>query len=287
MKFIFLARYMSRSVFPPKQQAPLFAIRSCIADRANTVNRVEFENLKVVVNDASKRCDETYKLAQQVDAECDAIREKTDQVSEKCDTIKEKTEEVSSKCDDVAKQADEVQQKCDTMEKTIDQAIAKTNEILKTTNLFTIVLDGMYSFVYPRGSVYFSSRTPQEFMKYQGDHYGVWGLFSGNWGYTSEPVHTLTFTWFDPKEVDKKGENDGQDDPENQLSELEKRPTSTEKTPTTLSEDAPTEAGGPYKHVVEIPIYAYYCQQAEDVGDIGSKPPIIEPIEPPEQPTEP
>ena len=228
-----------KSVFPQKQIAPLFAIRSCIADRANTVNRTEFEQLKVVVNTATEKC---------------------------------------------------------------KQLIETTNEVIETSNLFSVIFDKMYTYIYPTGTVYFSSMTPENFMKYQ-QGFGVWGYFSGNWGYTAEPIDTIEFTWFDPITVPKKEENetgsgsgtagdgqgtgsgsgtagDGQDagagdgqgtgsGSGSETVEQEVPPTWDElqnRDPANADEE--TVVGQNKKHIMKIPIYAYWCQAEESVADV-------------------
>ena len=203
-----------KSVFPQKQIAPLFAIRSCIADRANTVNRTEFEQLKVVVNTATEKC---------------------------------------------------------------KQLIETTNEVIETSNLFSVIFDKMYTYIYPTGTVYFSSMTPENFMKYQ-QGFGVWGYFSGNWGYTAEPIDTIEFTWFDPITVPKKEENetgsgsgtagDGQGTGSETV-EQEVPPTWEElqnRDPANADEE--TVVGQNKKHIMKIPIYAYWCQAEESVADV-------------------
>ena len=209
---------MSKSPFPPRQQAPLFAIRSCVADRANTVNRVEFENLKVVVNNAKEQC------AQAID--------KTNQV------------------------------------------IEATNQILTTTKLFTIIFDEMYTFVYPTNTVYFSSMEPEQFMTCT-KGYGVFGYFSGNWGYTKKPIQEIEFTWFDP--VDPSLSTKEGTAPT--LDELEQRPVA--------ADNDPTDRYAGQQHIKKIPIYAYWCQAEEPPsGDIpDDRPPVpgeIDPIDTPE-----
>ena len=210
---------MSKSPFPPRQQAPLFAIRSCVADRANTVNRVEFENLKVVVNNAKEQC------AQAID--------KTNQV------------------------------------------IEATNQILTTTKLFTIIFDEMYTFVYPTGTVYFSTMEPEQFMTCT-KGYGVFGYFSGNWGFTEQPLFQtdLTFTYFDPVSSDLSTEEGT-------------APTLDELKQRELSGSEATTPGGGMKHQVTKKIYAYWCQAEEPPsGDIPDKRPDvpgeIDPIDTPE-----
>ena len=166
---------MSKVVFPQKPQTPLYAIRSCIADRANTVNRTEFENLKLVVNDSKIKCD--------------AVVKKTNDV------------------------------------------IDATNALSERSNLFAIVFDSLYTFIYPTDTLVFSSKEPATFIQenYQQD-YGVWGYFSGNWGWIDEPIDYLTFKYHTPVEPDTPKE------------EAAKAPIIEEK----------------------IPIYVYWCKKAED-----------------------
>lgn len=239
---------MSKSPFPQRQQTPLFAIRSCIADRANTVNRTEFENLKLVVADAKTKCDEVVK-----------------------------------KTNDVIKQA---------------------NDLAERTNLFAIVFDSMYTYVYPTDTIYYSAKPPSEFMLYQ-DWTGNFGWFSGNWGFTENPVTELEFTWFDPAEKSLTGDSIPKFDdlmqrelcPDSIQPEPEPEPepepgdgTGTEtgtveetetqaETPTDPKMPTTTPGGG-LKHKFKIPIYAYWCQKEEppNAEIPEDKPEPIEPV---------
>ena len=224
---------MSKSVFPPKPQTPLFAIRSCIADKANTVNRTEFENLKLTVDVAKAKCNEI---------------------------------------------------------------VSKTNDIIKTTNIMTILYDKMFTAVYPTGTVVYSSMEPKDFMMFQ-PGYGVWGYFSGNWAYSTTPVQEIEFEWFDPlpkdattspsfeelqnrKDADAvetgTGKDAGADAGAGTVETLSTttpdKDDGTVPTPDQGGESeqnkkpAETVVGNGLKHKRKIQIYAYWCQYAEEVN---------------------
>ena len=176
---------MSRSIFPEKQQTPMFAIRSCIADKANTVNRVEFENLKLVVSDAKTKCDQVVK----------------------------KTNDV----------------------------ITAANTLAERTNLYGILIDKIHTFVYPTDTIVLSAMKPSEFIKYS-PNYGVWGRFSGNWGWTGDddtPFQKLTFKYH------KKKDPNNPDEPDEIIEQ-------------------------------EVPIYMYWCQEEEPIPE-GTIPPQAPP----------
>ena len=224
MKNFFTNIKMTKSLFKKPQQIPILSLHSYMADRANTVNRAEFDQLKEIVSE--------------------------------CTT---KTNEI----------------------------IDKTNTLIDDNDTFIVVFDKMYTAIYPSGTVYYSSMDPKTFMEYQ-SNYGVWGYFSGNWGYTPQPVAHHQFVWFDPVDPNS---------PEETWDQLNARPSVGEEINTpTQSEtkegskvgdeyvnpydtDTPTQLNGGNKHVLTVPIYAYWCQKAEPLPS-DLKPPVpVDPIE--------
>ena len=221
---------MTRPLFKQPQQIPILSLHSYMADRANTVNRAEFDQLKAIV----KEC--------------------------------------TDKTNDI---------------------ITKTNDLIDDNETFIVVFDKLYTCIYPTGTVYYSSMDPETFMTYQKD-YGVYGYFSGNWGYTPQPVAHHQFVWFDPVDPNS---------PEETWEELNNRPSVGEEInePTQpevkkgervetivgagaayvnpYDTDPPTEINKGRKHVMTIPIYAYWCQKEEPLPS-DLKPPVpVDPIE--------
>ena len=229
---------MSDKRFKIPAPPPMYAIRSCVADKAKTIDEARFQALELTVEQSAETLEECV-------TQLEETEKSLNEMSSKLQTALDNIAEAEKDIDKIQEDITEIKATVEEVKELYNTMAESFNEAVDYLNQFYTVLDGICTLLFPTGSIVYSALPPDEYIKYDST-YGVWGNLPGNWGWTTDPVMTYTFTWNDPVEA-------GSEEPD----------TSTWSTTTDSS--ASTELGGQTVHTVSIPIYAYYCVAEEEV----------------------
>ena len=243
---------MSDKRFKIPAPPPMYAIRSCVADKAKTIDADRFLELETMVNQSATILDAAVTQLEGLEDNINTLQTSLTNLSTDLSTVRTDLETLNTTVTAQLNQTAQTLTNLTTNLETIyNEMITNFNTMAEALNSFTTVIEYICTLLFPTGTIVCSTKPPSEYIYFDKEN-GVWGNLPGNWGWCDTPITELTFTWNDPV------------DP---TTVTEEPDTSTWEKTTDAS--VATEKGGNKIHTVTIPIYAYYCQKEEE-ADFGT-----------------